>query len=267
MSRQATERHLLVDLGNSSVKIGEVLPEEQIQLLDAGRERVEALQAISLRAPQWSGSPSDLLSRVWGKESITWHLASVNPPATSQWLDRVQAERPHDQLRLLSRVDFAMQVEVTHPDRLGIDRLAAAAAAAILKRDQVGAVVIDAGTATTVDAISADGRFLGGAILASPALMLRSLAEHTRQLPRLDDRDAIQPPPSIGSDTEGALRSGAFWGQVGAVRMLIEQHCRVLGTEIDLFLCGGIASGLEQFMLPIPKRRPGLVLAGIASTL
>lgn len=256
-ARQA-ERHLLVDLGNSSVKVGE-LPTDRTESL------VETVAAVASLAPAFSGSPEALLDRDWGTRPIRWHLASVNPPAATRWSDRIAALRPDDSLRLLTRDDFPMPVEVRYPERLGLDRLAAAYAAALLKRPEAGAIVIDAGTATTVDAVSADGRFLGGAILASPALMLRSLAEHTRLLPKLDDRDAESPPESIGKDTEEALRSGAFWGQVGAVRMLIERHRRTLPNEIDLFLCGGIASGLEAFVSPPPRRLAGLVLAGIAA--
>ena len=233
-----TERHLLVDLGNSSVKVGE-LPQSASSLSAPGEPATpgtELLARIATTPPQWSGSPIDLLDLDWGSASITWHLASVNPPAASQWIDRLRATRPDDRVRLLNRGDFSMTVEVTYPERLGLDRLAAAAAAVRLKRNDVGAVVVDAGTATTVDAISAVGHFLGGAILASPQLMLRLLADHTRQLPRLSDTDSPEPPTSIGRDTTAALRSGAFWGQVGAVRMLIEKHRETLGADIDLFL-------------------------------
>ena len=85
------------------------------------------------------------------------------------------------------------------------------------------AVVIDVGTAITVDLVSAEGAFLGGAILPGIAMSARALHEFTDLLPLVDMSELAAPPPALGDSTEAAMRSGLFWGAVGAVRQLIEQ--------------------------------------------
>ena len=245
-------RQRLIDLGNTSLKVG--VPGS-------------TLEQTASEPPLWSGSIDAFLRWEHDPTPTHWWIASVDPPGTAQLCDGLSASRPQDRITVLAHRDFPMTVEVVHPERLGLDRLAAALAAARLKHPDSSAIVVDAGTATTVDAVSRDGRFLGGAILASPALMLQALAERTRQLPRIE-LDSTQPPPdSIGRDTVAALKSGAFWGQVGAIETLIRRHHEALGGNVEVFLCGGVAESLEPFLSGPKRRLPGLVLAGIAAAI
>lgn len=278
MQRIASERRLLIDLGNTSVKVIEVVsslekaaeakPSSCLNLAWDSSPKLDrsAVQQIALQEPEsWESVDQFCWERLpTSTPSISWHIASVNPPALHQLLDRLARTRSRDRIQVLSHRDFPMSINVDFPDRVGLDRLAAAAAAGVLKRLDAGAIVIDAGTATTVDAVSRSGDFLGGAILASAGLMLKSLGAHTRLLPTLRDEETAVAPPSIGRNTEQALRSGAFWGQVGAIQTLVAMQQQTLGSEIDVMLCGGVSALLESHLTPKPMRWPGLVLAGIA---
>jgi hypothetical protein len=120
------------------------------------------------------------------------------------------------------------------PDLTGPDRLLAGWAAARLHGRPV--IIVDLGTATTVDAVDADGFFLGGAILPGLALGAHALAEGTARLPRVE---LELPSEAIGVDTATALQSGIVLGHLGAVRELAVRMRERLAREPRL-------AGLEQ---------------------
>jgi type III pantothenate kinase len=122
---------------------------------------------------------------------------------------------------------------------------------------------VDAGTAITVDLVSADGAFEGGVILPGFRLTAKALAEGTDLLPHVDHDPAAAPPPVVGKSTAAAIRSGLFWGQVGAVRELTHRIAGELACSPQLFVAGGDAERLAGF-LPQARVVPELVLAGIA---
>ena len=93
----------------------------------------------------------------------------------------------------------------------------------------------------TVDVVSSDGVFRGGAILPGLRMMTRALAADTDLLPLVNVAFADDPPPVLGKSTEGAIRSGAFWGAVGAIRQVISRLPLELGHNAQLFVTGGDA--------------------------
>ena len=113
------------------------------------------------------------------------------------------------------------------PDLTGPDRLLASWAATILHGRPV--IVVDLGTATTVDAVDADGFFLGGAILPGLGLAAHALAEGTARLPRVD---LELPDDAIGTDTATALQSGIVIGHLGAVRELVTRMRARLASPV-----------------------------------
>ncbi|HET7677142.1 MAG TPA: type III pantothenate kinase [Candidatus Limnocylindrales bacterium] len=147
------------------------------------------------------------------------------------------------------RVDFAthetvpIPVRVDRPAEVGADRLVNALAAGRLHG--APAVVIDFGTAITLDAVAADGAYVGGAIAPGLEIGLEALAERTAKLPRIELR---QPRRAIGRDTISAMRSGAVYGALGAVRELRSRVAAELaedGGDIEkvcTILTGGIAA-------------------------
>lgn len=193
---------------------------------------------------------------------LTWWIASVNRPTAGELLDCVKRERPADQLMLLSAADLPLAVRLPHPDRVGIDRLVNALAAERMRHPDHSAVVVDLGTAITVDTISADGAFLGGAILLGLASAARALHEFTDMLPLLNV-ESIACPEAIGKDTEAAMRAGLFWGTVGGIRELLLRQVEVLGQPADVFITGGHAA---VFVAHLGNARhvPDLTLSGIA---
>jgi len=192
-----------------------------------------------------------------------WHVASVHRPCERRLAEWVAQSRPQDAYRSLTFRDLPLTVDVERPDRVGMDRLVAAVAANRLRDRERAAVVIDAGTATTVDAVSADGVFRGGVILPGFRMIARALAADTDLLPLVETSFLGAPPPAIGKSTEGAIRSGLFWGGVGALRHLIDHFRQELGQDAQLYLTGGDAEQLCRWLDDRARFVPELVLAGV----
>ena len=165
--------------------------------------------------------------------------------------------------RRITREHLPIVVEVDEPHRVGIDRVAAAAAAALVKEAGRPAIVIDCGTATTVDLVAADGRFLGGAILPGPGLLARALAEGTSRLPAVADLDTGALPAMPGRTTQQAIAAGIGFGMRGAVARLVAEAAASLGGDPQLFLTGG-SRGIVRDALAGALEIPDLVLHGIA---
>jgi type III pantothenate kinase len=193
-----------------------------------------------------------------------WAIASVNKPARERlvsWLEERGAESIH-------RFDYGelpIAVEVEQPERVGADRLVNGVAVNRLREPGVPAIIIDMGTALTVDVISAAGAFVGGAIAPGVATSARALHEYTYALPLVEV--SASPPPALGRSTAEALVSGLYWGAVGAVRELIRKLGEEIG-EAEIYLTGGagtlLASVLTEEGRRPPQFIPHLTLAGIA---
>lgn len=115
-----------------------------------------------------------------------------------------------------------VEVDVEFPERVGIDRLLNTYAALRMAQRQQPVIVVDSGTATTVDLMTADGIFRGGSILPGLRLSAHAMHDYTARLPLLDtDQEPCELPPLPGRSTEAAMRAGLFIGQLGAVRELM----------------------------------------------
>jgi type III pantothenate kinase len=191
----------------------------------------------------------------------SWHIASVNRPAASRLVDWLREHRPEDGVTLLAAGDLPLEVKLERPDMVGIDRLLDAVAANRLREPHRSAVLVDVGSAITVDLVSTDGAFMGGAILPGIAMSARALYEFTDLLPLIDMSELVESPPALGTATVAAMRSGLFWGAVGAIRELVERLTG--GAEADVFLTGGAAPAVAQLLGPAARYIPHLTLAGI----
>lgn len=196
--------------------------------------------------------------------SPPWVMASVNEEWAASLNSWTAQNRPDVVCRVLDYTQLPLSLAIEHPETAGLDRLAAAVAVNRLRGDGKPAIVVDFGTAITVDAVDAEGRFLGGAILPGMDLSLTALVAGTSQLLPVDT-EFNAPPPPIGRSTEPAMRAGLFWAAVGAVRELVGRTSRELGSE-PLIVCTG---GGGQTLLPHLDQPdkilhvPHLVLSGI----
>ena len=102
-------------------------------------------------------------------------------------------------------------------------------------------IVVDFGTATTFDAISAKGEYLGGVICPGPQISADALFQRAARLPRIDVR---KPDRVIGRTTVASMQSGLFWGYVDMVEGLVRRMREELGGNVAVVATGGLAASV-----------------------
>lgn len=155
------------------------------------------------------------------------------------------------------------------PERLGSDRWAGLIGAhAAFPGEPL--LIATLGTATTLEALTADGLFVGGMIAPGWSLMMRSLGEHTAQLPTLE-ADASGAPAGealarhwFATDTRHAITAGSLLAQAGLIERAWRELCRAWGKEVRLVLGGGAAERVSASLGVPHTRHDALVLSGLA---
>jgi type III pantothenate kinase len=190
-------------------------------------------------------------------------FASVRPAADDAVRDAVRRWTGLDAVKLGAGRPLPVVNRTDRPEQVGTDRLVHALAAHARAK---GACVVAAfGTAVTIDAVAADGAFLGGAILPGLRTQSRALHDRCAQLPDAWDPapDAAATPGALGKNTVEAIRAGLVLGLAGAARRLIDGARRELGVPAPLLLTGGDAP-LVRSVLGEGDVVPHLALEGIA---
>jgi type III pantothenate kinase len=161
---------------------------------------------------------------------------------------------------LQAGVKTGLKVKYRNPHEVGADRIAGAIGAA-LRRPGENVIVVDCGTATTLDVLTANGDYLGGAILPGVGISVETLAGRTAKLPTVE---ITKPTTALGRSTIESIQSGVYHGQAGAIRRLVDEisresfgnaRCVVIGT-------GGFARLFEGERL-FDDIVPELVLVGL----
>ncbi|MFZ2097714.1 MAG: type III pantothenate kinase, partial [Anaerolineales bacterium] len=141
---------------------------------------------------------------------------------------------------------------------VGADRIVDAVA--VIHLYGTPACVVDFGTATTFDAISKSGDYLGGAIAPGIGIAAEALFQRTAKLPRVD----LQKPPSvIGRNTVHSMQSGLLYGYVGLVEGMVRRFREELGAEMKVIATGGLADVIAQETKVIQIIAPWLTLDGL----
>jgi len=241
---------LACDVGNVAIHIAHVCGEQ-----------VDGMQTFRIGELSGLGAA---LSALWGgiPEPRRVAVGSVNP-AGLKALEAAAADAIGQGVLAVGRdLPLPIATDVSAAESVGVDRLCAAAAA--FDRLGVACVVADLGTAVTVDCVSDEGLFLGGAILPGVRLAARSLADGTAQLPLVEP---CRPDWAYGRDTREAIIGGLVYGLRGALRGLVEAYATRLGHWPLVVATGGDAelicrqdseSDLIQAIVP------DLVLRGVA---
>ncbi|MCI0492198.1 MAG: type III pantothenate kinase [Planctomycetes bacterium] len=272
---------IAVDIGNSRIKLGRFDRGGRGATASPAR-RIGASQipdpseTLDLPVHDHSGSFEVPQLAAWCARYVAsrslWLVASVHRGAANSFTSTVSdlAERTASQwpLRQITYRDLPLPILVEEPQRVGIDRLLAALAADRLRQRDRAAIIVDSGSAITVDLVDAVGAFRGGAILPGIEMAARALEEQTDALPRVTMADSAQRPKPLGKSTVAAIESGLYWGAVGAIRELVHQLSADLEATPDLFFTGGASPHLAKSVAtnePWSVRHvPHLVLAGLA---
>ena len=237
----------LLDLGNTRAKSG---------LWRAGR--LEALNAGGW-GDEGPASVLDVLAPA-ERPTATWVSSVAGVEVQHALVEWSRARNwPAPQFARSTACALGVQCAYADPARLGVDRWMVVLAAAATGRD---AIVVDAGTACTVDAVTADGRHLGGLILPGVALARSALNQRTQ----FQADDVVTTPlPLLGDDTNPAVTVGAVHALLGAIDRVQTGLARESGWHAPLCVLTGGEAGLLAPHLPAGwLHRPHYVLEGLA---
>lgn len=185
-------------------------------------------------------------------------VSSVVPQLTHQY--QVLSDRYLRSTLLIVGPDLrtGMPILIDNPRELGTDRLVNAVAA--YERFGTACIVVDFGTSTNYDAVSADGELLGVVLAPGIETSMEALSERAAKLPKVDFE---APAETIGRSTITALQSGLVYGTAGQVDGIVARMREELGVEAAAIATGGLASGIVPFCSEVSEVDDELTLQGL----
>jgi type III pantothenate kinase len=185
-------------------------------------------------------------------------LASVVPQLTQRVTQACREYLKQEPLIVDTGIKTGIRIRYEDPKAVGADRVCDAVAVMHLYGGP--ACIVDFGTATTFNALTKDGEYLGGAITAGINLAADALFTHTAKLQRID----LQRPPSvIGRNTVHAMQSGLLFGYVSMVEGMVVRFRSELGSDMKVIATGGLAEIVAQETKVINFLAPWLTLDGL----
>jgi type III pantothenate kinase len=242
---------LVLDVGNTNTVLGVFAAARKVapaasNNTDAESPRFELLLAnwrVATVATQTVDEYGVLFRNLFAMDNLEAKgihgivISSVVPPLDStlgQVCERYFGAKP---LFIEPGVKTGMPVHYDNPAEVGADRIVNSVAA--FEKYGGPCIVVDFGTATTFDCVSAKGEYMGGVICPGIGISADALFERTARLTRVDIR---KPAHVIGSNTVGSLQSGLYYGYLGLVDGVLELLVEELGSETKVIATGGLAS-------------------------
>jgi len=241
---------LAIDIGNTNIAIG-----------CFEGERLAHSWRLSSRRDLTSDEATLTLRGLIGAAPVRVHsgiVASVVPPLTGVLLEALRRLGVSDPLEVAPGIRTGIRIRFDNPQEVGADRIVNAVAA--YARYGGPAVIVDLGTATTLDVITADGEYIGGVICPGPLLGAEALAARTARLPRVD---LVLPPRVIGRNTVDSIRSGLVFGHAAMIEGLVRRIEEELETSVKLIATGGLGHALHSVLPRIDAFDPHLTLDGL----
>jgi type III pantothenate kinase len=244
---------LTIDLGNTNLTIGlydgETLAHHWRLATDQTRMPDEyGLQLLGLLTNA-GRAPAELTGVC---------LSSVVPPLTGRVTQACREYLKQDTLVVDTGIKTGIRIRYEDPKAVGADRVCDAVA--VMRYYGGPACIIDFGTATTFNALTKEGDYLGGAITAGINLAAEALYTHAAKLQRID----LQRPPNvIGRNTTHAMQSGLLFGYVSMVEGMVVRFRQELGPEMKVIATGGLAGLIAKETPIIQVHAPWLTLDGL----
>ena len=244
---------LTIDVGNTNLTLGlyedkQLGPHWRLATDQARMPDEYGLQLLGL-LEHAGQTPADL---------VGISLSSVVPQLTSRVVQACREYLKQEPFVVDTGVKTGIRIRYEDPRAVGADRVCDAVA--VMNLYGGPACIIDFGTATTFNALTKDGEYLGGAITAGINLAADSLFTHAAKLQRID----LQRPPSvIGRNTVHAMQSGLLFGYVSMVEGMVTRFRSELGSDMKVIATGGLAELVSKETKAINILAPWLTLDGL----
>ncbi len=244
---------LVIDIGNTNTVLGVY---DQKVLVDHWRLGTEREKT----ADEWGILFRELFQfdHLSMEEFRGLIISCVVPPV----LERIQemAEKYFHVKPLIvgPEIETGMKILYDHPQEVGADRIVNAVAA--YERYKKSVIVVDFGTATTFDAVSSRGEYLGGAIAPGIGISAEALFQRASKLPRIE---ILKPKNVIGKNTVQSMQSGIFFGYVGLVDEIVKRMKKEMGSNPKVIATGGLANLISKESKSIEEVDEFLTLEGL----
>ncbi len=248
---------LAIDVGNTNIVLGVFEGQQLIESWRLATLRERTSDEIGIWVAQLFEHRAIDTTKVSGIV-----MGSVVPPLTGTFMKMAQRYFGMTPLNVDSSVDTGMPILYKHPAEVGADRILNSVAGYRLygRERRCPLVVVDFGTATTFDAISEKGEYLGGVICPGMQISADALFQRAARLPRVDMR---KPCEVIGRTTVGAIESGLYYGYIGLVDGVVRRMRSELGDNTACIATGGLAGIIAPEVDLIEHVDPDLTLHGL----
>jgi type III pantothenate kinase len=244
---------LAVDIGNTNITIGVF-----------NGSKLKATWRVATGVHRMPDEYASLMLHLFEHEGISVSqitdaiLCSVVPPVAGVFEEMCRRYLKVNPVLVEAGIKTGVRISMDNPREVGADRIVNAVAAHQLYGGAV--IVIDLGTATTFDAVSKEGDYLGGAIAPGIAIATEALFSRTAVLPRVE---LSHPNRAIGRNTVAAMQSGIVFGYAGLIEGIVTRIKQELGDKAKVVATGGYAELLARETPAIDEVNPDLTLIGL----
>ena len=246
---------LAVDVGNTHTHLGVFHGEELTHEWRMSTNPSRTADELALISGQFL-SHADLS---FSREMTGVAICSVVPRLTQELRQMTERYFGFPPVVVEPGTKTGIAIKIDSPREVGADRIANAVAAHHLFPDEP-AIIVDFGTAITVDAVSAKGEYLGGAISPGIETAAGALYEATAQIRRVE---LIAPTQAIGKSTIQAVQSGIVYGNASLIDGLVERISKEVGGTANVIATGGQASIVVKHCKLVDRIHPELTLVGL----
>ena len=246
---------LCIDIGNSQIYGGLFDGDEMVSSFRKITQRGASSDELGLffrQAVRENGNDPEAIGAVG--------FCSVVPDLNHSMGNACRRYFNVEPFALRAGVKTGLKIRYKNPAEVGADRIAGAVGAVERYPDR-NIIIIDFGTATTVEAVSSSREYLGGAIVPGLGISMRALEQNTARLPKVE---IVRPAKACGRSTVESIQSGLYWGHVGLIREIrnrISMEC--FGASEPVVVATGGFAGLLNGTGLFNDIHPDLVLEGI----
>jgi len=244
---------LVIDIGNSNTVLGLYAEDSLLKSWRITTDKTRTVDEYAI-----------LIDRLFGFSDLRFKdvrdviISCVVPPLLNTFVSLCHAYFDKKPYVVGPGIKTGMPILYDNPKEVGADRIVNAVAA--YEKYRRSLIVVDFGTATTFDFISAKGEYLGGAIAPGVAISAEALFERASKLPRVD---LSRPPQVIAKNTVSSMQSGIFYGYVGLVDGIVARMKQESGEPALVVATGGLAPLIAADSKAIDEVEPMLTLDGL----
>jgi pantothenate kinase (EC 2.7.1.33) len=244
---------LVIDVGNTNTTLGVYADDKLIAHWRLATERERTVDEYGILCRNLF-----TFSQLDPRDITGIAIASVVPPLNFTFFRMAQTYFGHEPFFVRPTENVGMPIRYDVPQDVGADRIVNAVAA--YARHGGPCVVVDFGTATTFDAISKDGTYLGGVIAPGIVISAEALFQRAARLPRVS---IAHPSQVIGTSTIGSIQSGLYFGYIGLVEGILQRMQTEMGKLRAVIATGGLARLIGKGSSLITEIDENLTLEGL----